>query len=183
MQINKKSPIYFIVFFVSITFGIMFLITFAHQALSDKILREKNAKTISLVQKVLSCNPEIATLEKTEIYYCKNKSIIAQKVTSEKAYADKIEYLLFTNLDGLITHIDILSHKETPNLGAKIENKSWLQTLYNKPISLLKIKQDGGDIDSFTSASITPRVLLASASEKALWVKNNNKKIKELIQE
>ena len=58
--------------------------------------------------------------------------------------------------DGRLTGYRVLSHAETPGLGAKMD--TWFQT--DKVIGTdtdIAVRADGGDIDAITGATITSR--------------------------
>ncbi|MCP4355049.1 MAG: FMN-binding protein [Proteobacteria bacterium] len=181
-KINKTSPIYFISFFTVIIFGIILGVSVVHEQLKEKISLAKAEEVQTFLKRAMACENILKkTLNNNTFFYCKNKDLIAQHLFSKKAYADKIEYLLFTNFEGYVKHIDIISHKETPGLGNKIEKQSWIKTIYNKPINVIRLKSDGGEIDSFTSASITPRILLENIAQQSKWIKEHKQQIIRLI--
>ena len=63
----------------------------------------------------------------------------------------------------------VLAHKETPGLGDKIEARidPWILQFAGKSLAntRLAVKKDGGDIDSFTGATITPRAVTNQVAE------------------
>jgi electron transport complex protein RnfG len=66
----------------------------------------------------------------------------------------------------------VLSHKETPGLGDKIEaaKADWITkftglSLGNPPAEQWKVKKDGGQFDQFSGATITPRAVVKSLHE------------------
>lgn len=82
-------------------------------------------------------------------------------------YSGAIKLLIGINIDQRIAGVRVLSHKETPGLGDKIDlNKSnWILSFTHK--SLVDpaphnwgVKKDGGDFDQFTGATITPRAVV-----------------------
>lgn len=181
-KLDKTSPLYFFSFFIIVIFGIVFSVSFVYDNLKDEISEAK----MTTIQVYLNQNLKCKNIEKTKIkndiiFYCPNNLTIAKLITTPKAYADVIEFLLFINLKGKVQHIDIISHKETAGLGAKIEDVAWLKTIYNKPFKALALKSDGGEIDSFTSASITPRALLYSIKQQSQWVLANKDILLEKI--
>lgn len=71
------------------------------------------------------------------------------------------------NRDGTIAGARVLSHKETPGLGDKVElsKSNWIlgfdgRSLQNPQASQWKVKKDGGEFDQFTGATITPRAVV-----------------------
>jgi electron transport complex protein RnfG len=66
--------------------------------------------------------------------------------------------------DGNILGVRVLSHKETPGLGDKIEvvKSPWIlsfvgRSLDNLTVTQWAVKKDGGVFDQFAGATITPR--------------------------
>lgn len=184
MKINQQSSIYFVSFFTFVIFGFILFLYAINNFLAEKIENSKTQEITNLLDKNMPCdNYQLTTIDNTNFYYCKNERIIAKHAFSDFAYADKIEYLVFLNITKLnVNHIEIINHKETPGLGDKITNQEWLKTLYYKAARLLKLKTDGGQIDSFTAASLTPRTFLKSLETDLKWLKNNQTNIINTIQ-
>jgi len=65
--------------------------------------------------------------------------------------------------DGTINNIDVVRHRETPGLGDRIELRfPWprqFQGMHPDNVNL-RLRQDGGDIDAITAATITARAYL-----------------------
>ncbi|CAK0779732.1 Ion-translocating oxidoreductase complex subunit G [Gammaproteobacteria bacterium] len=79
-------------------------------------------------------------------------------------YAGEIKLMLGVDADGNILGVRVVSHKETPGLGDRIEEKKsdWIlrftgRALGNPPLEKWKVKKDGGYFDQFSGATITPR--------------------------
>ncbi|WP_295400844.1 electron transport complex subunit RsxG [uncultured Thiocystis sp.] len=88
---------------------------------------------------------------------------VAFQVTGN-GYAGEIAVMLGVGADGKVLGARVLSHKETPGLGDKIETakSDWILTfdglsLGNPPAERWGVKKDGGDFDQFSGATITPR--------------------------
>lgn len=82
-------------------------------------------------------------------------------------YSGEIGMIVGVNRDGTIAGVRVLSHKETPGLGDRVDlNKSnWIlgfnnKSLQNPEASRWKVKKDGGEFDQFTGATITPRAVV-----------------------
>ncbi len=73
--------------------------------------------------------------------------------------------------DGTIYNTSVLSHSETPGLGAKCTSDEAFMSQWRSlsPDKKLLVKKDGGDIDAITASTITSRAYtLAVANAKAL---------------
>ncbi|MBV1914554.1 MAG: electron transport complex subunit RsxG [Pseudomonadales bacterium] len=95
-------------------------------------------------------------------------------VVSTEGYSGKIGLIVGINADGSLAGVRILSHRETPGLGDKVDlNKSdWLlgfdgKSLQQPALENWKVKKDGGEFDQLTGATITPRAIV-KAIKKAL---------------
>ncbi len=84
-------------------------------------------------------------------------------------YNGKIKLVVGINTDNAITGVRVLSHNETPGLGDKVDRRksNWVDSFVGRKLTeendaTWAVKKDGGDFDSFTGATITPRAVLAS---------------------
>ena len=82
---------------------------------------------------------------------------------THKGYSGDIELLTGTDRDGTVRRVQVLKHQETPGLGDQVEEgkSDWLKSFRGKSLgnATFKVKKDGGDFDSFTGATITPRAI------------------------
>ena len=92
--------------------------------------------------------------------YDKDKGLIGRVLKVEApGYSSIIQALVGINLENEIMGIDIVSHQETPGLGASIEKESFLKQFISKGKEELKIKKDDGEIDAVTGATISSRAV------------------------
>jgi electron transport complex protein RnfG len=95
------------------------------------------------------------------------------EVTSLQGYSGPISLLIGVDaLDNSLRGVRVISHKETPGLGDKIEtNKAdWILQFSGKSLSdpeesQWKVRKDGGAFDQFTGATITPRAVVNAVRE------------------
>ena len=78
--------------------------------------------------------------------------------TSEGGFGGKIDMMVGFLADGTIKGTSVLSHTETPGLGANMTGKFKDQFVDKNPNNFkLIVKKDGGDVDAITAATITSR--------------------------
>jgi len=95
--------------------------------------------------------------------------------TSEGGFGGKIEMMVGFLADGTIKGTSVLSHAETPGLGANMTDKFKDQFVDKNPASYkLKVTKDGGDVDAITAATITSRAF-TTAVDKAYKAFMDNK--------
>lgn len=102
-----------------------------------------------------------------EMYPIRNDGVItalAIKSYSNKAFGGKIEVIVGISLDGKISGYKIVDHKETPGLGTKVMDAKFSHQFIglNPDKTNFKVKQDGGDIDAVTAATISSRAVIDS---------------------
>lgn len=90
-------------------------------------------------------------------------------VIAHDGYSGDISLLVGIDAEGELTGVRVLSHKETPGLGDKIEvrKSDWITqfaglSLDNPSIDQWAVKKDGGAFDAFTGATITPRAVIGA---------------------
>jgi electron transport complex protein RnfG len=86
------------------------------------------------------------------------------KFTAPDGYSGAIDMIMGIDRNGTILGVRVLSHKETPGLGDKIEvaKSNWILNFNGKSLDNLTaqqwaVKKDGGEFDQFAGATITPR--------------------------
>ena len=100
--------------------------------------------------------------------YAEEQPVAALFVVSARdGYAGPIRLLIGIEMDGSITGVRVLEHRETPGLGDRIETtkSDWVlqfdgHSLHNPEPGDWAIKDDGGDFDQLTGASVTPRAII-----------------------
>jgi electron transport complex protein RnfG len=105
-------------------------------------------------------------------------AVLTARVPS--GYSGPIKLLVAVRYDGTLGGVRVISHKETPGLGDKVEeNRSdWIhsftgKSLGNPPLEKWKVKRDGGVFDQFTGATITPRSVVNAVRKTLLYVKEH----------
>ncbi len=115
-------------------------------------------------------------------FYCarKNGKIVgyAVKTFSMKGFNGLISLMVGLKPDGTIYKIRVLEQKETPGLGSRMTEPSFIEQFLDKNPGnyKLKVKKDGGDVDAITASTITSRAFCDALqrSYDALKSKQNN---------
>ena len=69
--------------------------------------------------------------------------------------------------DGVVYNTSVLSHAETPGLGAKCTTDTKFMEQwkgFNPAVKKLSVKKDGGDVDAITASTITSRAYAQAVS-------------------
>lgn len=88
-------------------------------------------------------------------------------VSAKDGYAGPIKFLVGIKMDGTVTGVRVLEHRETPGMGDRIETlkSDWVlqfdgHSLRDPEPRFWAIKSDGGRFDQLTGASVTPRAVI-----------------------
>lgn len=131
----------------------------------DRPIKEKNGGMVEIKGK--------------EYYIAKKEGIItgvAFQESTKNGFSGLIEVMIGVAPDGSLTGIDIVKHLETPGLGSKIdepqENNTFKDQFKGKSLSNsvlvngeIKVKNDGGDIQAISGATISPRAVCEAVSK------------------
>ena len=156
----------------------------------DAIAEVDQKKNEAAIQAVLPLEGEITYQEETLSYtedgvttefpcnlaYDANGNFQGAAIkTSEGGFGGKIEMMVGFLADGTIKGTSVLSHSETPGLGANMTGKFKDQFVDKNPADFkLIVKKDGGDVDAITAATITSRAF-SKAVDKAYKAFEANK--------
>lgn len=122
--------------------------------------------------KTLTATEQLATENDTTLYRARlnnqDKAVIFTTI-APNGYSGKITLLVGIYNTGELAGVRVISHKETPGLGDKIDaNKSdWIThftglSLQSPTANNWAVKKDGGHFDQFTGATITPRAVVTA---------------------
>ena len=86
--------------------------------------------------------------------------------SSVSGFGGPIEVMVGVLPDGTVYNTSVLSHSETPGLGAKCQDDASFLGQFKGfgPDKTLAVKKDGGDLDAITAATITSRAYALAVS-------------------
>lgn len=113
--------------------------------------------------------------------YAGEKPVAALFVVSARdGYAGPIRLLIGIAMDGTVTGVRVLEHRETPGMGDRIEitKSDWVlqfdgHSLQDPEPARWALKGDGGDFDQLTGASVTPRAIVNAIRETLTYFDAN----------
>lgn len=109
-------------------------------------------------------------------------------------YSGEIKLLIGITVEGVLTGVRVLTHKETPGLGdyIELEHSDWIKNFNGKslaeegvhaksdgalPAEQWKVKKDGGEFDYMTGATITPRAVVKAVRNALMYFELSRDKI------
>ena len=151
----------------------------------DAIAANKEKKTLKALNQVLpegfnnKPNEEKYPMKKFKELICYpaklNSEIIGYAVNSysDMGFNERIKLMIGFDKNLTIKTISILQQKETPGLGTKMTQAKFKGQFDNKNPgkSNLKVKKDGGEIDSISAATISSRAFCDAVNKAYLALK------------
>lgn len=118
-----------------------------------------------------------------DIYVAMRDGAVAAVVLSAVApngYNGPIELLVGVDNSGRITGVRVMYHRETPGLGDAIEadRSDWIQgfdaaSLAQPSADQWRITKDGGQFDTITGATVTPRAVTEAVRKALVFFRDN----------
>lgn len=109
---------------------------------------------------------------------------VAMEVVAPNGYSGPIRLLVGIRADGTLAGVRVVAHQETPGLGDKIEasKTDWIRqfqglSLGNPPASDWAVREDGGDFDSFTGATVTPRAVVGAIKRALIYFAEHKQRL------
>lgn len=129
------------------------------------------AKTNATIAKVL---PEFTvnavegqiSFEGTDYTYYSVEGVGYAILSTTVGFGGPLQVMVGITNEGIIHNSEVISHAETPGLGAKCVEANWRAQFkdWNPAEKTLTVKKDGGDVDAITASTITSRAYALALS-------------------
>jgi electron transport complex protein RnfG len=101
-------------------------------------------------------------------------------VTALDGFTGPIRLLIGVDVDGVVTGVRALEHKETPGIGDQIDESrsDWIFKFSGTSLDAPErtawtIRRDGGEFDQMTGASVTSRAVVNAVNQTLLYFEAN----------
>lgn len=168
----------------------------------DQILRQERAQLQATLNEVIphelhdnelyaSCtlvsDPALGTNQPQPVYIATEDgtpTALAIESIAPDGYNGAIKLIVGIDNQGIILGSRVLAHQETPGLGDKVDLRvsDWVLSFTGKQITESNqaewaVRKDGGQFDSFTGATITPRAVVKAVKNTAEYINANRETI------
>lgn len=153
--------------------GCVYAITYEPiQAASQKAL-------VASIAQVLPEGGEISEMQEKEGYQYYTQTVDGKPVayavkSATNGFGGALTLMVGVLADGTVYNTSVLSHSETPGLGAKCQDSAsaFRKQFQGFPADKsLVVKKDGGDVDAITASTITSRAFTLAVSNAVNVVK------------
>lgn len=135
--------------------------------LTEERIREVEERKVN--ESLLMIFPGASFTEAVDYYIARmNGEEIGYVFIAEgRGYGGTIKTMVGMYRNGTISSIHVISHLETPGLGSRIVEPDFTNQFSGKRIEDLRLRRDGGLIDSITGATISARAVTESVRTRA----------------
>jgi electron transport complex protein RnfG len=175
---TSKNPLVLISVLTIIALLSGVILGFANSVTEDVIIENEIKATNAALQAVM---PNADTFDIVEsgdealvLYECKQNGTLVgvAGIISTNGFGGQVRIMVGVDvLTGAMTSARVLSHSETPGLGARVEEEAHLSQ-YNGKSGELALNKDGGNIDAISGATISSRAVLEGVNEATKIVKS-----------
>jgi electron transport complex protein RnfG len=174
------------------------LVAFTHHQTSDRIAENERQALMRqldalvpvesvdndmIADRMTVSDPEMLGAPETTVYIGRRTGEPVAAVFTTVApngYSGPVKLLVAVRRDGTLGGVRVVSHRETPGLGDKIEleRSDWVlgfdgRSLGDPPAARWTVRKDGGDFDQFTGATITPRIVVTAVKKTLLYFRDH----------
>lgn len=177
------------------------LVALTQYLTEDQIKQQERKQLLSVLNQVIpetmhdnaltqACtmvsSPELGAYAMPAYIATKNgePTAIAIESIAPDGYNGEIKVITGIDNEGKILGTRVLSQKETPGLGDKIDLRvsDWILSFTGKEVTEAnwnswRVRKDGGDFDQFTGATITPRAVVKVVRNTVNYVNNTRDEI------
>jgi electron transport complex protein RnfG len=170
-------------------------VVLVREATRERIAAEARARQAAQLEKLLGALPHdndvladltyardqdlLGTASAVPVYRArlgKRPAAIVMAPVAPDGYAGSIDLLVAIGADGHVLGVRVIRHRETPGLGAAIDERKsdWIgrftgRSIGDPPLERWKVRKDGGDFDQFTGATITPRAVVRAVAGSLVY--------------
>ena len=191
MAKNKSSFLKMVSVLTIIAVISAFVLAFVENITKEPIQKAKNQKELDAIAEVVgefdndpfAEQMTITTPDKKhklKLYPARKNGVVsgfAVKTYSNSGYGGRIELIVGFYIDGSIRTFKITKHNETPGLGSKADEPKFKKQFdgFNPNKHKFRVRQDGGEIDGITAATITSRAVIRAIKQAVKAYNNFNK--------
>jgi Na+-translocating ferredoxin:NAD+ oxidoreductase subunit G len=173
-KLKQYYPVIFltIIVFVSIT-----LLTLTDAVTEDKIKEQQDDSVFTMLDKMFPDMSEYKLVDDVYVIYDDGNVIGYAYLAQGKGYGGTIEILVGLEDETTIKGISIITHNESPGLGSRITEDSYLEQYNGLKIQDTDMSSNGGKIDAITGATISSTAVADAVRTTAL------EKVKKIFEE
>ena len=168
MMNQKLKGAFPIVFITIVVFVSVALVTWTYSITEDRIEYQKEQEIQQMLEDMF---PDMSSFDLADSLYTiySDGSVIGYAfLTVGKGYGGDIDILVGLEDEETIRGINIVAQTETPGLGNLITKNAFTSQFAGIKIDDITLKQDGGQIDAITGATISSLAVIETVRNAAI---------------
>jgi len=157
-----------IIFITAVVFASVGLVTWTDSITKDKIEEQKEQEIQSLLKEMFPSMSEYTFEDDIYTIYSDGAGVGYAFLAVGKGYGGDIDILIGLEDETTIKGITIILQSETPGLGSRIAESSFASKFAGLNIGDVALKQDGGQIDAITGATISSGAVVDAVRTTAM---------------
>lgn len=150
------------------------------QKANEKILKTSLGRVLPEGGELSDVRTAEAAGQTFEYYALSEGGVVKAYAVKSSAigFGGRLEVMVGVLPDGTVYNTSVISHSETPGLGAKCQTDEHFLGQFHgfPPQQTLKVTQDGGDVDAITASTITSRAYTLAVANAVALVQSFNEK-------
>ena len=155
MKVKTLMGVFPIIFITAVVFASVGLVTWTDSITKDKIEEQKEQQIQSMLKEMFPSMSEYTFEDDIYTIYFGGTGVGYAFLAVGKGYGGDIDILIGLEDEATIKGVTIISQSETPGLGSRIAESSFADRFVGLDIGDVALKQDGGQIDAITGATIS----------------------------
>ncbi|MFC1897472.1 RnfABCDGE type electron transport complex subunit G [Chloroflexota bacterium] len=168
MKIKALIGVFPIVFITVVVFASVGLVTWTDSITGDKVEEQEKQQIQSMLKEMFPGMSEYTLKDDIYTIYSDGAEVGYAFLAVGKGYGGDIKILVGLEDKTTMKGITVISQTETPGLGSRIAESSFANKFTGLNINDVALKQDGGQIDAITGATISSHAVIDAVSTTAM---------------
>ena len=160
MKANALKEIFPVIFITLVVFVSVALVSGTDSITKDKIAYQIDQKIQGMLVETFSDMNEYTFTDDIYTIYSDDTLVGYAFLATGKGYGGDIDILVGLEDEQTLKGITIVTQSETPGLGSRIIESSFVSEFVGANIDDIFLKKDGGQIDAITGASISSEAVV-----------------------
>ena len=166
MKADTLKKVFPIISITVVVFIAVTLLGLTNTVVRPKIEWQKEQKIQRMLYEIFPNMTEHTLEDDIYMIYSDGAEIGFALLAVGKGYGGNIDILVGLENETTVKGVTIISHLETPGLGARVTESSFRDQFAGLNIDDVALKRDGGQIDAVTGATISSRAVVDAVMEK-----------------
>ncbi len=168
MKVKTLMGVFPIIFITVVVFASVGLVTWTDSITAEKIKYQEELKIQRMLKEMFPSMSEYTFEDDIYTIYSDGAGVGYAFLAVGKGYGGDIKILVGFEDETTIKGITIISQSETPGLGSRIAENSFASKFAGLNIGDVALKQDGGQVDAITGATISSGAVVDAVRTTAM---------------